>query len=51
MRAVVRKHLAEVSRPLDIVLHPRKSVLDLDFARLDSEIQRLLAALEKGKGR
>jgi len=33
---------------VDVVLHPRKSVLDLDFARLKSEIQQLFAAIQKG---
>ena len=51
MRAAVQKHLGDLSRPLDIVLHPRKSVLDMDFARLDAEIQQLFAAVEKGRGR
>jgi ribonuclease P protein component len=51
MRAAVQKHLGELSRPLDIVLHPRKSVLDMEFARLDAEIQQLFIAVEKGRGR
>jgi ribonuclease P protein component len=51
MRAAVQKHLSELSRPLDIVLHPRKSVLDMEFARLDAEILQLFAAVEKGRGR
>jgi ribonuclease P protein component len=51
LRSAVQKNLRELSRPLDIVLHPRKSVLDMDFAMLDAEIQQLFAAVEKGKGR
>lgn len=51
MRAAVQRHLGEVTRSLDIVLHPRKSVLDLEFTRLEIEIQQLFAAVEKGKGR
>jgi ribonuclease P protein component len=51
MRAAVRKHLRELSRPLDIVLHPRRSVLDLEFGRLDEEIQQLFAMVQKGRGR
>jgi len=29
-------------------LHPRKSVLQLDFAKLNGEIQHLFAAVQKG---
>lgn len=48
MRAAVSNHLGIVSCPVDIVLHPRKSVLQLDFARLNGEIQQLFAAVQKG---
>lgn len=51
MRAAVRHRLAEFSRSLDVVLHPRKSVLDLEFAALEKEIGGLFAALEKAGGR
>jgi ribonuclease P protein component len=51
MRAAVRRHLCELTRPLDVVLHPRKSVLALDFARLESEIGIVLAAVQRGQGR
>jgi len=49
MRAVVRERLSQLTRPLDVVLHPRKSVLTLEFARLDSEIQQLFAAIQRGE--
>lgn len=48
MRAAVSRHLGVVSCPVDIVLHPRKSVLQLDFAQLNGEIQQLFAAVQKG---
>jgi ribonuclease P protein component len=51
MRAVVRRHLCELARPLDLVLHPRKSVLTLDFAQLDAEIAIVFAAVQRGQGR
>ena len=40
MRAVVRRRLASLSRPVDVVLHPRKAVLDMEFSRLDAEIEQ-----------
>jgi len=50
MRAAVQRHLAELARPLDVVLHPRKSVLNLKFAQLDAEIGEVIAAVQRGKG-
>lgn len=51
MREVVRRNLAKLTRPVDVVLHPRKSVLQLEFPKLDAEIQQLFAAVQKGAGR
>ncbi len=51
MRAAVGEHIAIVSRPVDIVLHPRKSVFDMDFLKLKAEIQQILAAVQKGAAR
>ena len=51
MRAAVRNHLRELVRPLDLVLHPRKSVLTLKFAQLDAEIMQGFAAVQRGRGR
>jgi ribonuclease P protein component len=51
MRALVRQHLNELARPLDLILHPRKSVLTLKFAQLDAEIRQVFAAVQRGQGR
>jgi ribonuclease P protein component len=51
MRAVVRRHLANLVRPLDLVLHPKKTILTMEFARLDTEIGQIFAAVQKGRGR
>jgi len=51
MRAAVRHHLRELARPLDLVLHPRKSVLTLNFAQRDAEIMQVFAAVQRGRGR
>jgi ribonuclease P protein component len=51
MRAAVRRRMAEFGCSLDVVLHPRKSVLDLEFAALEREIGNLLAALQKANRR
>jgi ribonuclease P protein component len=51
MRSAVRNHLSELVRPLDLVLHPRKSVLALKFPQLDAEIMQVFAAVQRGRGR
>ena len=51
MRAVVRRRLANLSRPVDVVLHPRKAVLDMEFSRLDAEIEQLFSVIQKGRAR
>ncbi len=52
LRAAVGRRLGLMARPLDVVMHPRKSVLTLEFARLDAEIDRLFRGLsQKGDGR
>ena len=51
LRAAVQRHLAQLSRPLDVVLHPRKSVMTMEFTQLDSEVEQLLAALQAGPGK
>lgn len=52
LRAAVGRRLGLMASPLDLVLHPRKSVLNLEFARLDEEIERLFRGLsQKGDGR
>src|SRR5258708_2209829 len=51
LRAAVQRHVAKLTRPLDVVLHPRKSVMTMEFAQLDSEVEKLLAALQTGPGK
>jgi ribonuclease P protein component len=51
MRNAVRQHLLQLTRPLDVVLHPRKSVLVMKFAQLEAEIKQIFTALQRGKGR
>ncbi len=51
MRAAVQPNLGEITRSLDVVLHPRKAVLTMKFAELKAEVQKLFAAVQKGKSR
>ena len=47
MREVVRKNLSTLSVPVDIILHPRRSVIDLEFATLDREVANLFRTIQK----
>ena len=53
MRDIVRRRAALVSADVDIVVHPRRSVLTIEFAKLESEIVRIFttiqSAIDKGK--
>jgi ribonuclease P protein component len=46
MREVVRKNLSTLSTPVDVVLHPRRSVIDLEFATLDREVANVFRAIQ-----
>jgi len=46
MREAVRKNLATLQSDVDIVLHPRKSVLEMDCFRLEGEVGRVFATVE-----
>jgi ribonuclease P protein component len=41
MREAVRLNLAGLPQRADVVLHPRKSVAEMEFAKLQSEVARI----------
>jgi ribonuclease P protein component len=41
MREIVRKHLGELPKDVDLILHPRRFVMTMDFGKLDAEILRI----------
>ena len=47
MREAIRKNLSTLTAPVDVILHPRKSVIDLDFATLDREVAQVFRAIQK----
>ena len=51
MREAVRLHLGELPARMDVVLHPRRMVLEMDFARLEQEVSRVFAAAAAGAKR
>lgn len=53
MRDIVRRQAPIVSADVDIVLHPRRSVLTVEFAKLEGEVVRIFSnvqsAIDKNK--
>lgn len=45
MREVVRRHLSRLPPGVDVVLHPRKSVMTMDFDALDREVEMVFARI------
>jgi ribonuclease P protein component len=41
MREAVRHHMHALPDGVDLILHPRRSVMTMDFAKLESEILRI----------
>lgn len=50
MREAVRLHLRELPPGVDVVLHPRRSVLDLEFLRLEREVGRIFTSIGSSAG-
>ncbi len=47
MREAVRKNLPTLTTPVDVILHPRRSVIDLEFAALDREVAQVFRTIQK----
>ena len=41
MREAVRRHIAELPEDVDLVLHPRRSVMTMEFVKLEAEVLRI----------
>lgn len=46
MREVVRKALPLLTAPVDVVLHPRRSVIELDFKVLEREVATIFRSVQ-----
>ncbi len=51
LRAAVRRNLDLLPGSVDVILHPRRSVIDLEFAVLDREIAGIFQAITRMVGR
>ena len=45
LRAAARLHLGELQPRVDVVLHPRKMVLEMEFAQLEKEVSRIFTSV------
>jgi ribonuclease P protein component len=46
MREAVRKNLGALHSPVDVVLHPKRSVIDLEFAALEREVRLIFRSIQ-----
>jgi ribonuclease P protein component len=46
MRECVRRHAATLTFPVDVILHPRRSVLLMEPAKLDGEIAQIFRTIQ-----
>jgi ribonuclease P protein component len=51
LREAVRSNLALLSAPVDVILHPRRSVIDLDFLALQREDALIFRAVQAAADR
>ena len=48
MRDILRRHVELLPAGFDLILHPRRTVLTMDFAKLESEVVRVLNQANPG---
>ncbi|MEO6912323.1 MAG: ribonuclease P protein component [Edaphobacter sp.] len=47
MRECIRRNASLINAPVDVILHPRRTVIDLDFALLDREVATVFRSIQK----
>ena len=50
VRAAVSKNLGRLTRPVDVVINPKKLALEIDFAELSAEVARAFEVVELKAG-
>lgn len=46
LRECVRRHAPRLEFPVDVILHPRRTVLEMDAAKLDREVEGIFRTVE-----
>ena len=47
MRECVRRHAQTMTFPVDVILHPRKTVLEMEPRKLDAEVAQIFSTIQK----
>lgn len=48
MREAVRLHCPELTASVDVILHPRRTVLEAEFSQIEREVARAFRAVQSG---
>ncbi len=51
MREIVRRHATTLTFPVDVILHPRRTVLELEPAKLDREVAHIFRTIQAALAR
>ena len=46
LRECVRRHAGSLTYPVDVILHPRRNVLELDASKLDGEVAQIFRTIQ-----
>jgi ribonuclease P protein component len=47
MRECIRRNAQIITAPVDVILHPRRTVIDLEFERLEREVAQIFRTIHK----
>jgi len=47
LREVVRRHASTLTYPVDVILHPRRTVLGMEAGALDREVAQVFRTIQK----
>ena len=50
MRAAITQNLGRLTRPLDVVINPKKVALEIEFQQLCAEVARAFDVMERASG-
>jgi ribonuclease P protein component len=51
LREILRRHVEELPAGCDLILHPQRTVLTMDFTKLEAEVVRILEQANAERGR
>jgi ribonuclease P protein component len=51
LRECVRRHAAALTFPVDVILHPSRTVLEMEAAKLDREVAQIFRGIQSALGK